>query len=68
MLDASKMSMGISHMAVSFIYIGRMPFLTPTLDNAEPLFALLLIPGFFLHQVEVADQQPASGSLSTFLL
>jgi len=68
MLDASKMSMGISHMAVLFIYIGRMPFLTPTLDNAEPLFALVLIPGFFLHQVEVADQQPASGSLSTFLL
>jgi len=39
-----------------------MPFLTPTVDIADLLFALVIIPGLYLH-VEVADQDPASGSL-----
>jgi len=42
-------------MAVLFISIGRMSFLAPNLDNADPLFALAIAP----HQVshaEVADQ------------
>jgi len=50
-------------MEVLFISIGRMPFLLPTLDNADSLFALLVItPGLCLHHVEVADQDPARGS------
>jgi len=41
-----------------------MPFLAPTLDiNADPLFALVITLGLYLHHVEVADQDPASGSL-----
>jgi len=51
------------YMAVLFIVIGRMPFLAPTLDNADPLVALVITLGFYLHHVEVADQDPASGSL-----
>jgi len=50
-------------MAVWFISISRMPFLGLTLDNANPLFALVITPGFYLHHVEVADQDSASGSL-----
>jgi len=49
--------------AVPFIFIGRMPFLAQTLDNADPLFAQMITPGFYLHHVEVVDQDPASGSL-----
>jgi len=48
-------------MTVLFICIGRMPFLAPTLDNADPLFALVFTSGFYLHDIEVADQDPASG-------
>jgi len=51
------------YMAVLFIYIDRMLFMAPTLDNADPLFALVITPGFYLHHVEVADKDPASGSL-----
>jgi len=40
-----------------------MPFLVPTLDNADPLFALVITPGFYLHHVEVAKQHSAGGSL-----
>jgi len=50
-------------MAVQFIPIGRMPFLAPTGDNADPLFALVIPQYFYLHHVEVADQDPASASL-----
>jgi len=51
-------------MAVLFISIDRMPFLAPTLDDADPLFALVILtPGFYLHPVEVADQHPVTGSL-----
>jgi len=46
-----------------FIPIGRMPFQSPTLDNAESLFALVINPVFYLHRVEMADQDPASDSL-----
>jgi len=51
------------YMAVLFMYIGLRPFLVPTLDNADPLFALVIKPSFSLHHVEVADQDPASGSV-----
>jgi len=40
-----------------------MPFLVPSLDNAEMLFAMVILPGFYLHHVEVVDQDPASDSL-----
>jgi len=33
------------------------------LDNADLLCALVKTPGFYLHHVEVADHDPASGSL-----
>jgi len=50
-------------MVVLFFYIGQMPFLAPSLDNADPLFVLVITPGFCLHHVVVVDQDPASGSL-----
>jgi len=51
------------YIAVLFISIGRIPYLAPTLDNADPLFALVIvIPCFHLHQLEVANQDPVSGS------
>jgi len=50
-------------MTLVFVFIGRMPFLAPSLDNANPLIALVMTPGFYLHHVEVEDQDPASGSL-----
>jgi len=37
-------------------------FLAPILDNDDPLFALVITPGFYLHHVEVADQDLANGS------
>jgi len=53
------------YMTVLFISIGQMPFLAPAINNADPLFALVIEPGFQLHHVEVvADQDSASGSLS----
>jgi len=51
------------YMAVLFICIGWMPFLASTLDTDNPLFALVITPGFYLHLEEVADRTPASGSL-----
>jgi len=51
------------YMTVLLISIGRMPFGTPTLRNADPLFALVITPGFYQHHVEAADQDPAGGSL-----
>jgi len=51
------------YVTVWFISIGRMPFLVPTLDSAGPLFALIITAGFYLHHIEVADQDPASVSL-----
>jgi len=50
-------------MAILFIFISRMPFLTPTLDNVDGHSALVIAPDFYVHHVQVADQDPASGSL-----
>jgi len=55
--------MTYGYVAVMFIYISRMPFVAPTLDNADPLFTLVITTGFYMNQVEVADQDSASGSL-----
>jgi len=38
-------------MAVLFISIVRMPFLAPTLDDAEMFFALMITSGFYLHHI-----------------
>jgi len=46
-----------SYVEVLFISIGRLPFVSPTLENADPLFTLVTIPGFYLHYVEVVDQK-----------
>jgi len=43
-------------MEVLFVYIGRVRFLAPTLDNADPLFALEIRPDFYLPHEEVAHQ------------
>jgi len=51
------------NVAVLHISIDRMPFHVPTLDNADLLIAMLIKIGFYLHHVEVSDQDPASGSL-----
>jgi len=40
-----------------------MLFLAPTLDNADPLVALIVTPCSHLHDVDVADEDLASGSL-----
>jgi len=50
-------------MAVLFMSIGWTLFLALTLDNADPLFALVITPGFYLHHIKMADQDPASGRL-----
>jgi len=55
------------YLAVLFISIDRMPFLAPTLDNADPLFALVITAGFYLHHVEVADQDQASGNVRVLI-
>jgi len=46
------------YVALLSISIDRMPFLEPTLDNADLLFSLLIKPGFYLHHIKVADQSP----------
>jgi len=45
------------------LYIGRMPLLVQILDNADPLFSVVMTPDLDLHHNEVAGQDPASGSL-----
>jgi len=45
------------------ISINQMPFPAQNLDTADPLFTLVIIQGFYLHHVEVANQDPASISL-----
>jgi len=50
-------------MAALFMSIGRMPLLVPTIDNPDPHFTLVITPGFYLHHVDMVDQDPASGSL-----
>jgi len=56
-----KMTSG--YMAVFFISIDRMPILMPTPDDSDPLFALVIARGYYLHHVQEADQDSASGSL-----
>jgi len=51
-------------MAALVIFIGQITFLTPSLDNHDPLFAQMITPGFYLHPVDVADQDPATGRYS----
>jgi len=51
------------YVAALSITIDRMSFQVPTLDIADPLLARVITPGFYLHRVEVADQDLASGSL-----
>jgi len=47
MLDGSEMSNDIwDDMAVLFISIGQMPFPAPTLDHADPHFALWIYNRF----------------------
>jgi len=50
-------------MAVLFIFVIRMPYLASTLDNVDPHFALVITPGFYLHDVE--DQDLAIVSVCT---
>jgi len=50
------------YMAVLFNSIGLMPFLASPLDNAHPLFVVIITPGFCPHHVKVADEDPDSGS------
>jgi len=50
-------------MAALFISIDRMPFLTPTLDSADNALRTGITPGFYLHHVEMTDQDPASSSV-----
>jgi len=49
------------YMAVFIISVGRMLFLAPTLANLDPLFALVVTSSFYLHHLEMVDQDPASG-------
>jgi len=51
------------YMAVFLIFHDQMPFLAPTLDNADALFAMVITLGFYLHHLEVTDQDTASRSL-----
>jgi len=54
MLNDSQVSNDIWLYGSSVYFNWQIPFLAPTLDNADPLFAMLIKPGFHLHQVEVA--------------
>jgi len=38
-----------------------MPFLAPTFYNDDPVFALMIAPGFYLLHIEVADEDSAGG-------
>jgi len=46
---------------VYFYWSDALP--APTLNNADPPFALVIAVGFYLLHVEMADQDPASDSL-----
>jgi len=50
------------NVTILFIFIDRMIFQAPTLDNADPLLVAVITPGFYVRHIEVADQDPASGS------
>jgi len=51
------------YMTQLFISIGQMPFLAPMLDNADPLFALVITPGFYLRRGCGLGPSIYSGSL-----
>jgi len=38
-----------------FISVYRMPFMAPTLDNDDPLFALVISPALYLHNAVLMD-------------
>jgi len=40
-----------------------MPFLAQTLDNIDPLFALVVTQDVYVQQIKVADLDAACGSL-----
>jgi len=44
------------YMTVLFIFIGQIPIPEATIYKADPLFALMIIPDFYLPHVVVADQ------------
>jgi len=46
-------------MAALFISFDRMPFLASTLDNTNPLFAMMIAPGFYPD----APRRGVSGSV-----
>jgi len=48
-----------------FISIGGMPFLAPTLDNVDPLFALVSVCTMLI--VEVADEDQAGDNICTYI-
>jgi len=50
--------MSSENMAVLYISIRWMPFPGSTPDKADPLFALVIAPGFCLHHIKVADEDP----------
>jgi len=50
-------------MANLFIFNSWMLFLAPAMDNADPLIVLEITLCFYLHRVEMVDQDSASGSL-----
>jgi len=37
------------------------------LDNADALFALVITPGFYLHHIEVADEDPVTRQFTSKL-
>jgi len=43
------MSYDTSFMAALLISIDRMPFLASSFNNVDPLVALAIAPGFYLH-------------------
>jgi len=53
------------YMAVLFNSIDRMAFLPSTLGNADPLFTPVITSPFYLHNVDLADQDQASGRVFT---
>jgi len=48
---------------LSYMADWSMLLLAPNLDKADPLFALAITPGFYLHHAAVAHQDPARGNL-----
>jgi len=62
-----KCQMTSGYMAVLYISIDRIPFLAPTLDIADRLFAQVITTGFYLHHVgwQIKTQLEAGWVLRT---